>query len=63
MKVEIWFHETSQPVVHEADNTYTKGPFFCVAGLGKVCKYPIRNIWRVREDYGPRVTGEAEIRG
>ena len=58
MRVEIWFHETSQPVVHDdVDNTYTKGPFFCVAGQGKVCKYPVGNIWRVREDYGPRVTG------
>lgn len=53
IKVAISLIETSQVVEHSAKNTYTKGPFFCVyEETGKVFKYPVRNIWRVTEEYG-----------
>ena len=53
MKVKISLIETSQVIEHDAKNTYTKGPFFCVfAADGQVYKYPVANIWRVAEDYG-----------
>jgi hypothetical protein len=43
--------ETSQKIEHLAENTYTKGPFYCVYAEGMVHKYPLRNIWRVTEEY------------
>ncbi len=53
MKVKIDLIETSQCIELDAKNTYTKGPMFCVfCEDGRVQKYPIRNIWRVVEDYG-----------
>jgi hypothetical protein len=52
-KVEIWLDETSEPLVHEAKSTYTKGPMFCVYCTdGKVHKYPVMRLFRVVEDYG-----------
>jgi inhibitor of KinA sporulation pathway (predicted exonuclease) len=59
IKVQVLLTETSQPVEHDAKNTYTKGPFFCVYAIdGKVYKYPVANIWRVNEEYG--VSGRAQ---
>ena len=29
-RVEVWLNETSEPIVHEAINTYTKGLLYCV---------------------------------
>lgn len=53
IKVKISLLETSQVIEHEAKNTYTKGPLFCVyAADGLVYKYPVTNIWRVSEEYG-----------
>lgn len=53
ISVKISLIETSQVVEHEAKNTYTKGPFFCVYETGgAVYKYPIASIWRVSEQYG-----------
>lgn len=53
IQVKISLTETSQVVEHEAKNTYTKGPFFCVYAVdGTVFKYPVANIWRVAEQYG-----------
>lgn len=52
-KVKISLIETSQVIEHDAKNTYTKGPFYCVyADDGYVYKYPVANIWRVVEEYG-----------
>ena len=51
--VKISLIETSQVIEHEAKNTYTKGPFYCVyAEDGTVYKYPVSNIWRIAEGYG-----------
>ena len=52
-KVEVWLYETSEPLVHEAKSTYTKGPLYCVYCTdGNVVKYPVQNIFRVFEGYG-----------
>ena len=53
MRVLVQLKETSQPIEHEALNTYTKGPFYCVyLPASEVYKYPLADIWRVHEDYG-----------
>ena len=53
MKVSIQLKDSSQPIEHNAINTYLKGTLFCVyVKKDKVYKYPIRNIWRIVEDYG-----------
>ncbi len=54
MKVKIRLQETSQAIVIEnAENTYTKGPFFCVyiKDDGIVRKFPISTIFEVEESY------------
>jgi len=52
IRVEIWLNETSQPLILEAKNTYTKGELFCVYCTdGRVTKFPIQHIFRVVEDY------------
>ena len=53
--VRVELTETSQPLTYEAENTYTKGDFYCVfTTRGEVHKFPVRNIWRVVENYGSR---------
>lgn len=52
-RVCIWMLETAQPIEHDAVQTYTKGPLFCVLRLdGWVVKYPLIGIFRVVEEYG-----------
>lgn len=53
MKVETYLKETSQRIKFEdAKNAYTKGPLYCVYTKdGWVYKYPIANIFNVRESY------------
>ena len=52
-KVEVWLYETSEPLVHDAKSTYTKGPFYCVYDEdGVVTKYPVVKIFRAVEGYG-----------
>ena len=52
-KIEVWLYETSEPLVHDAKSTYTKGPFYCVyCKDGNVVKYPVQHIFRVIEGYG-----------
>lgn len=52
-KIEVWLYETSEPLVHNAKSTYTKGFFYCVYDEnGNVTKYPERHIFRVVEGYG-----------
>lgn len=52
-RVEVHLRETAQPIVHDAENAYTKGPFFCVYDGTNVYKYPVEHIWRVTEEYRP----------
>lgn len=50
--VRIELIETSQPIVREALNTYTKGALYCVYRTdGTVEKYPLARVWRVTEEY------------
>ena len=57
-QIEVWLKETSEPIIHQAANTYTKGPFYCVycwnlvLEVERVFKYPVQNIFRVVEEYG-----------
>ena len=52
-KVEVWLDESSEPIVHDAISTYTKGPLYCVYTVGRnVHKYPVVRIFRIVEGYG-----------
>lgn len=54
MQVKIRLSETSQPIIIEnAENAYTKGPFYCVyiKEGGIVRKFPVINIFEVQESY------------
>lgn len=56
MKVQVHRNETSQAIVHEAENAYTKGNMYCVLvrdteGNRQVHKYPLCSIFRVSEEY------------
>ncbi len=57
MRIEIHRNETSQPIVYQALNAYTKGPMYCVLiekdGQRITHKYPVCSIFRVVEDYLP----------
>lgn len=61
MKIEIQRNETSQPIVYDAVNAYTKGPMYCVLfekdGQRIAHKYPLCSLFRVIEEYNePRPT-------
>lgn len=51
MKLEVWMQETNGPLVYEdVLATYTKGPLFCIKVKdGVYDKYPLCNIYKVRE--------------
>jgi len=51
MFIEIHLQQQSQPIRVEADNAYTKGGMYCVLKDKDVTKYPLCNIFRVRESY------------
>ena len=52
IKVLIELKETSQALELAARNTYTKGELYCVyTPEGVVQKFPLANIWRIKEDY------------
>lgn len=55
MKVEIQRNETSQPIVYDAMNAYTKGPMYCVLfekdGQRITHKFPLCSLFRVIEEY------------
>jgi|TARA_R110000765_G_C18450787_1_gene548346 hypothetical protein len=52
MKIEIHLQEQSQPIKLEGiENAYTKGGMYCVLKGGTVTKYPMCNIFRVKEAY------------
>ena len=55
--VSVQLKETSQPIRHEGIvNTYQKGDFYCVYDGTYTYKYPIPNIWRIKEEYGEHQT-------
>ena len=53
MKVEIHLKEQSQPIlIKDVINTYQKGSLFCIyVKDNDVYKFPIDNIFRIKEDY------------
>ena len=52
LKLIVRLKTASQPIEFAATNTYEKGSFFCVQVDDIVVKYPIADIFSVREDYG-----------
>ena len=52
-RIEVWLDETSEPIVHDAKSSYTKGPLYCVYCTdGNVYKYPVERMFRAVEGYG-----------
>lgn len=55
MKIEVQRNETSQPLVYEALNAYTKGPMYCIlfekSGKRVTHKFPLISLFRVIEEY------------
>ena len=55
MRVEIQRNETSQPIVYDAMNCYTKGPMYCILfekdGERITHKFPLCSLFRVIEQY------------
>ena len=54
MKVSIHTTEQSQPIEYDnVENAYSKGGVYCVylKDTGEVVKYPLCNIFRVKESY------------
>lgn len=51
IEVTIELKETSQPIVLQAVNAYTKGRLYCVYDGKIVQKFPLANIWRIKEQY------------
>jgi hypothetical protein len=53
-RVSVRLKLTEQPIVFEdVVNAYQKGAFYCLYRVGGVVqKYPISDIFDVREDYG-----------
>jgi len=49
----------SQPIEYtDVINVYEKGKFYCIYRKGEIVdKYPIQDIWRIREDYGRKEQG------
>ena len=55
MEVKVLRNETSQPILYEALNAYTKGNMYCILvevnGKNIVYKYPLCSLFRVEENY------------
>lgn len=52
MKIEIHLLEQSQPIkIEDVENAYTKGGMYCVLKDNIVTKFPLCNIFRVKESY------------
>ncbi len=51
--VYVWNEKQNNPIIHRNAKTYEKGGMFCVYEPEKqvTYKYPISNIWRIRETY------------
>ena len=54
IKVIVHLKTQSQPITHEnVINTYQKGDMFCVYVEGEIVyKYPVADLFRVKEEYG-----------
>ena len=51
MKVLVWFDRSSVPITYnKVSATYQKGDMFCIRYDGFVDKYPIKNIFKIREE-------------
>jgi len=66
-EVQVYLHTLNVPLIHNKVQTYQKGDLFCVYEIesGYVFKYPISNIFRVKEMYGsskciPRDYGDTD---
>ena len=53
-EVQIYLDSLNVPLIHPYAQTYQKGDMFCVYETQSnfVFKYPIQNIFRVKELYG-----------
>lgn len=52
MKIELQLKESSQPIVLEnVINSYQKGDMYCFYVGDIVYKFPLANIWRIKETY------------
>jgi len=54
MKVEIIFHSSSTPKIHDAYAVYTKGDLLCVAlsDMKNIIKYPLCNVFSIAHEHG-----------
>lgn len=52
MKIEVHLLDQSQPMtIDNVENSYTKGGMYCILKQGAVTKFPLCNIFRVKESY------------
>jgi hypothetical protein len=52
MIIEVHLQEQSQPIKFESvTNAYTKGGMYCILKDNEVQKFPMCNIFRVKESY------------
>jgi hypothetical protein len=52
MIIEVHLQEQSQPIRFESvTNAYTKGGMYCILKDNEVQKFPMCNIFRVKESY------------
>lgn len=50
MKIDVHMLSQSKPVTHtDVDNAYTKDGLYCIYYIGGVLKYPMINIFRIKE--------------
>jgi hypothetical protein len=53
MMVKLRLKTSSQPMIFEdAINTYQKGSLYCIKVGDVVYKYPIQDIFDIKEEYG-----------
>lgn len=52
MKISVHLLSQSRPIEYtDVDNAYTKDGMYCIYRSGTVEKFPLCNIFRVKEDY------------
>lgn len=52
MKIEVHLLSQSKPIVYnDIINAYTKDNLYCVYTESGVVKYPLCNIFRIKEEY------------
>ena len=53
VKVTLRLIQTSEPIIMEARNVYTKGPLYCVRlADNSTVKFPLCNIFSTKEEAG-----------